>query len=480
MRWFNMGRSRRILVLLLVLILIAMPVYAKDNGVDELKFEDIEKLMNRYNPSIQVNKNIIKNLEDGIDAMEDARADSRDLEDAIDDLADAVSGLNKLIDGQNSMIDALNLSLYPEEGGYMPGQDDDLGPEAGQDGEEGEEGDDSEDGQPPIGDIPGYGAQADPLIYEMLGLTIRQVQGLYEMNIATLEQNRDMLRDQLDALEKLPSQIMELEKTILQLEMANESIVLGAQNLYLGYHTLARELDGLVQNLELLENQINIMTLQEELGMITSLDLMAAQNQKEALGLGVNTMEIQLTNLLGQLNLMFGQDFDVDLQVINTIAIDEDEIDDMDYKDDLKKAKRKSYAIKLKDYDYEISEHNLWWARRYGKSDDRRSAERDLENAEIELAQENKNVELAFHNSYENVQSKFSAYKNAVKVLEYEEKLYEILQLKDELGMISKISFKQGQVDYNGQINKFTATEQDLFQAWLSYEALLEGVDCQQ
>ena len=464
-------------MLMLVLILVAVPVYAKDDNVDQLKFEDIEKLMNRHNPSIQVNKNLIKNLEDGIDAMEDAEDDKEDLEDAIDGIDDGISMLNELIDDQTSMLEALNLSLFPGGEGFLPGEDDDTDTGLiGQDPDEenGEEDEGSGDIQLPINNQP------DGLVYGTLGKTIMYVQVLYEMNLQSLESNIDMLEDQLDALEKLPSQIMELEKTILQLEMANESIILGAQNLYLGYHTLVRELDGLAKNLELLEDQINIMTLQEELGMITSLDLMGLENQRDVLELAIATMESQLNNLLGQLNIMFGQDFDWELEIENTIKIDEDDIVDIDYKDDLKKARRNSYAIKIKDYDNEISDHNLWWAERYGKRADRRTAERDLENAEIELEQENKNVELTFHNSYENVQAKFSAYENAVKVLEYEKKQYEILELKYELGMISKINFKQGEAEYKSQMNKFTAVEQDLFQAWLVYEALLQGINFQQ
>ena len=206
-----MDKFRRILMLMLVLILVAVPVYAKDDNVDQLKFEDIEKLMNRHNPSIQVNKNLIKNLEDGIDAMEDAEDDKEDLEDAIDGIDDGISMLNELIDDQTSMLEALNLSLFPGGEGFLPGEDDDTDTGLiGQDPDEenGEEDEGSGDIQLPINNQP------DGLVYGTLGKTIMYVQVLYEMNLQSLESNIDMLEDQLDALEKLPSQIMELEKTI--------------------------------------------------------------------------------------------------------------------------------------------------------------------------------------------------------------------------------------------------------------------------
>ena len=164
----------------------------------------------------------------------------------------------------------------------------------------------------------------------------------------------------------------------------------------------------------------------------------------------------------------------------DTFAVDEETISNMDYEDDLKLAKRNSYAIKLKDYDYRICDHDLEWTRDYGNSDERRAARRDFDNARIEFDQERKNVELVFHKAYEEVQNKINAFENQNKNIEYQQKKYDILELKYELGMVSEIEFKQGKVEYDSQKNKAETAQQELFQVLLLYEALLEGINFQQ
>lgn len=439
-------------ILVLVAILIAMPVYAKDNSVDELRFKDIESLIMKESPAIQINKNARGNLRDGIAALEDAEDGKRDLEKAISGIDDAIDEMMSVVDKMRRGFDFVDINLPDEIAGDTLSDDP---PDFPVDIDLPDE-------------IPGLSSIEDQ-IYDML-----------QSNIASLEQNRAMLKNQLDALEKIPSQKMELEKTILQLEMADQAIVLGAENLYLGHNALAREIDSMVETLEILDNQIDIMLIQEEIGMITSLDLRGLENQREQLALAIKTMETQLEYLIGELNLMLGQDFDTDLVLEDAISIDERALSRINYRNDLRKAKRNSYAIKVKDYDYEIKDHDAWWASRYGSRDERRMADRDLDSAKIELNQEEKNVELAFHNSYENVQSKIDALEIEEKTLEYEQELYQILEIKYELGMVSDMEFRQGQADFNSKINTFLAAEQELFQTWLGYEALLQGINFQQ
>ncbi len=86
---------------------------------------------------------------------------------------------------------------------------------------------------------------------------------------------------------------------------------------------MQRQRDELVQNLELLDDQIDIMTIQEELGMITSLDVIDIKNQRGQMELGIKTLETQMDNIKGELNLMLGQDFDRPLELEDTFTVDE-------------------------------------------------------------------------------------------------------------------------------------------------------------
>ena len=190
----------------------------------------------------------------------------------------------------------LGESSEPEDKGILDNGSEEI-PELGDQDDEDKDDDSDED--------PDIGYEDQKLVIGTLAKTIGYVIGLYESNIATLKQNRSILEDQLEEfdkqIDKLPGQEMELDKAILQLEMANKGIIWGAQNLYLAYNSLQRQLDELVQQLELLDDQIDIMTIQEELGMVTSLDVIDIENQREQMILGIKILETQMDSLKGSL-----------------------------------------------------------------------------------------------------------------------------------------------------------------------------------
>ncbi|MBZ2173996.1 TolC family protein [Schnuerera sp. xch1] len=456
-------------ILVLAIILIAVPTYAHQvksgKKIHKLQFEDIETLIMERNPTIQINKNMRKNLNDNKndieDAIEDAEDDKEDLEDAIDQMDETIGELNQKIKELEVLKNSLDYENDKPEGNSTNGDVNSM-----------DDGSDTD-----------LGSKYNNL-YKALEGTIIKVQELYQSNIMTLTQNKRAMRDQLEdfdkEIDKLPNQKIELDKTILQLEMVNESTVWGAQNLYLGYTNLQRQRDELAQNLELLDDQIDIMNIQQELGMVTPLEVSGIENQREQMVISLETLETQMDNIKGELNLMLGQDFDTPLKLEDELDIDEEIVSDMDYEDDLELAKKNSYSLELKTYDYRIQDNNEEWADDYGNYGDYRVAERNSENATIELDQERKNVELAFHKAYEEVHNKITALENEKRNLEYQQQKYDALKLRYELEMISKIEWKQGKAEYDSQKNKVETAQQDLLQAWLQYEAFVEGMNFQQ
>lgn len=474
-------------ILVLLIVLISMPSYASEvvleKEIDILKFEDIEDLIKKQNPTIKINENTKKNLGDSIDALRDARYDKRDLEDAIDGIEDAIDGMYEAIKAQDAMINGLNQMLIP--GAPIPGQGPGpQGPEKAQekleDGEDGQK-DQSEESDEP-GSMPGPGPAPGPeQVYEnLVGVqigTLQFVKGLYKSNIASLEQNVEALENQLKEFDKLPGKEMELEKAILQIDMGEESIIWGGQNLYLGYSGLQRQRRELVQNLQLLDDQIDIMLIQKELGMLIQLDLNSITSQREEMILGIKTLDNQIKNLGRELNLILGQDINKELRLEDDFTIDEKTIARVDYKDDLKTSKENSYSIELKDYDYNIQSHNMYWADKHGSSDEYRAARRDLENARIGLEEEREKVELSFAKAYQELQNKIEVLKNEQRNLEFEEEKYNAVELKYELGMLSKMELKQAISEYNSRKNKVQIGKQDVFQSLLQYQSLLRGMD---
>lgn len=471
-------------ILALIFILLASPTHASDvsarDGIELLKFEDINSLMIRQNPTIKINDNTRRNLRDAIEALRDSKDDKRDLEDAIDGLEDALDGLNQAIDGQDILIENLQQMLVPGDGmpGQTPGLEEGLDP--------GEEQDpDQEDGQVPgqtpgPGEIPGMPPALDPAYQQIVGsqiATLQYIKGLYSSNIATLEQNIESLENQIKEFEKLPAREKELEKTIMQIEMADESIIWGAKNLYLGYNALSIQRQDLIRNLEVLDDQIDIVNIQKALGMVTSLDLDEIKKQREELIFGIKALDTQMDNLLGEFNLMIDGQYNELFELDYNFDLDEEEITGIEYENDLKLAKENSYSTKLKEYDYEIQKIYMEWEDKHGDSDSYKAARRDFENIGVELGQEDSQIELTFFQAYQDLTKKLDIFKNEKANFEHEEKKHEIEELKYELGMISRLDMEQARSAYYSQDNKVKVAEQDLFQIMLQYRALTRGMN---
>lgn len=479
-----MKRNRWILVLFI--ILLAAPTYASDvtarESIEILKFEDINTLMIKQNPTIKINDNTRRNLRDAIDALRDTKDDERDIEDAIDGLEDALDRLNQAIEGQDALIENLGLMLIP---GGMPGQE----PNPGQIPDQGEVQDPSQgEGQvPPVlgqdqipGQVPGMPPALDPAYQQIVGAqiaTLQSVKGLYTSNIATLEQNIESLKNQLKEFEKIPARIMELEKTILQIEIGDETIIWAAKNLYLGYNSLSIQRSDLIRNLEVLDDQIDIVNIQKAMGMVTSLDLDEIKKQRQDLIFGIKTLDTQMDNLLGELNLMIDGQYNELFEFAYNFDLDEKEINDIEYEKNLELAKENSYSSKVKEYDYEIQKIYMEWEDDHGDSDSFKSARRDFENIGVELDQEEGKIELTFFQVYQELKNKLDIFNNEKDNFEHEERKHEILELKYELGMISRLEMEQGRSEYYSQNNEVETAQQDLFQIKLQYNSLIRGIN---
>lgn len=354
---------------------------------------------------------------------------------------------------------------------------------------EGEEGSDGEEpgpgpGLPGPGDMPGMPGLPGMDLEEIFSTqtkaqiqTIEYVKALYKSNISSLEQQKESLESQLDEFDKFPSQELQLDKSIFQIDMATDSLVWGAKNLYLACNGLNRQRAEMVDNLELLDDQIDIVILQEELGMATSIDRVEISNQREEMIFGIKSLDDEIANIKRDLNVMLGRDVNKDFQIEGNFTPDEEAIAEIDYYDDLKAAKANSNAARLKEFDYDIKYEDMKWIYEYGSSDELKSVKRELENVEVEYEEEIKNVKSVFSQIYYELQNKVDLLNKERKNLKLEKEKYEMLELRYDLEMISEMELKQGYSDYNAKENVTQDAEQELFQILLQYESLLEGMD---
>ena len=464
-------------MLILAISLSSLPVYGtvEDKKVD-ISFEDIETLMLEESPTIKANKNILNSLIDGKQIIRDAKDDKKDLEKAISEMNNAIGGLNQAISQQKKIMNDLQAVL--EDMQNLPGEDDfsdinidDLSLEE-------------------LVELLGQGnlfpenttqlLLKDPLLYMSLLQTVGFVQGVYEMNLQTLRQNRNSLRDQLDEFDKLVNRDIELDKTILQLEMANKGIIYGAQRLFLGHNSLMRQKNELLSSLDILKSQIDILKLQEELGMINSLSREEVTRQRDDLKEALVTLDDQAKNIRSEFNLMLGRDFHAPLNLIEDIDFDLDLIGEMKYSSDLREAKDNSISIKLKRHDLTIKTNELGWAQRKNDFYELRAAEREYRNVEMEFDQEYRTIEYDFNKSYLNVMNKFKAYEREIDNLDFETRRFNIVDLRHRLGMISDLEFKQAKLTLDSLNNKIQEARQALFTSYMDYELLVDGFNFSQ
>lgn len=426
-----MKKFRYILTLIIVLSITVNPIYA--SNISNIKFTEVEGLVKKLNPTVRINENVKSNLLDSISEIEKNRYDLKSLRHDISDMDQAIKQQEI---GLNDLQNLKDLQKLEE---IIDDYDIDLD----------------------IGDI---------VSTQIKGLNL-----LYQSNISLLKKSRNEMQDKADNYDKLYSKELELEKAILNLEMANKNIIYGAQSLYLGYNDLIRHKSGLTGNLDLLEKQIEIVKLQEELGFVKSLDVNEVEIQIQGIKSTIKDLENQMETIKKDFNLMLGRDFHKTLELEDSFKIDQKIISNIDYKKDLKLAKRNNYSIKLKNYDYEIKDNDLIWAEEYGNYNDRRLARRDFENTQTEFVQMHKEVESTFDKIYEKVETKSDKLETTRKQFEHEEEKYRISELKYEQGMISGIELKKDMIEYNTKKNDLKAVKQDLFKTLIEYKGFLDG-----
>lgn len=265
---------------------------------------------------------------------------------------------------------------------------------------------------------------------------------IYGYIIANLEGNKLSLQKQLESLD---DQQGDLWKSWLQVEQGKNQATWGAQQIYLSYFNLGKTRDNLQTNLTLLQKKLTVLQLKESLGLATHIETIGTEAQIKELTLSLNTLNEGLESMLGQMNVMLGQDFDTELTFSEPSSVSQSKLRDMDYEEDLDAALDQSYTVRLQE-----------------ESDDREDAER--------------NFTLAFHKAYQNVQDK----KNALELEQYklsnEQLKYDQNVLMNSVGLISTLDFEGLRSLYTTQVNKVKTAEQDVLQAYTAYDWMKKGL----
>ncbi|NMA68591.1 MAG: TolC family protein [Desulfitobacterium sp.] len=236
----------------------------------------------------------------------------------------------------------------------------------------------------------------------------------YEAIIANLTMTKMSLEANIEALE---AQRDNLWKSYLQVEQSETQIIQGVQSLFLSYFNLLEQRGSLADAVEIMESQLKVSKISESLGLGTSYDTLKLEIQLKEQKRTLNDIDKTLEDMIGSINLMLGQDYDVNLTLLEAKAMKKSLIRNIDYDEDLEEALKLSYDVRLAD-----------------KNNDREQAERQFT--------------FAFHQAYQNLKDKLKALELAEEKLEYEKIFYDLNELKHSLGLMSKLEFEGNSLTY--------------------------------
>lgn len=253
-------------------------------------------------------------------------------------------------------------------------------------------------------------------------------------------------------IEQIDAQIKSLEdsdddlwKSYVQVEEGKNQTIRGVQQMFLGYFTAEQGRDELKSNLDLLESQLKVAKLRESLGMETSISTLETESQIKELQLTLDSLNKSLESMLGNINIMLGQDFDTELTLEEPPEVTRSMLRDMDYEEDLEDALIQSYDVRLEE-----------------DSDDIKNAKRSFT--------------LSFHQVYQNVLDKQKALELAQEKLTLEQKKYDQNYLMFSLGLMSSLDFDGIRSLYKTKTNAVETAERELLQAYTDYEWMKKGL----
>lgn len=231
-----------------------------------------------------------------------------------------------------------------------------------------------------------------------------------------------------------------------------------AQSLMISYEMLRQRKETAEQVKTLRETQANAVRLQTQAGLSTEADILAADQSLSAADQNLISADANMETIYQELCYRLGQPTDGTFVIGQVPSSDPAQIGEFHLEEDIKKA---------------ISNNNSVMEER-GSSKGKESSAVKEKADRVKLAEEK--TASAMKKLFEDVKQKEQAYQNAKETLEKEEKLYSLLEQKNQLGMLSSQEYLAGQVSYQQQKLNFRLADLELLQAMETYRWAIRGV----
>ena len=284
-------------------------------------------------------------------------------------------------------------------------------------------------------------------------------------DIAANERDIMQMSAQIDQMRSDPVRNT-FNRAVLQINSANRQIIWGVESMYLGYHMLNNQLLQARENLNTLDRNIEIMQRRQAIGHVTQRAVQTLRTTRSQLVAGIATMENELENLKGQINLMLGREFDAPIQINAIPEADREFLESRDSERDLRNARGANATLNIARID--MDEQSQLWGEPARRQE--AIARNNYESEVRALSQRQVSLERAFEDRLTNLEL-------AEEQLELLEETLEETQRRFDRGLVSRNDLAQAQSEVTLQEIRVAAADAELFGAIRRYEWFVRGLN---
>lgn len=297
--------------------------------------------------------------------------------------------------------------------------------------------------------------------------------------IVVLENQIIGIKAQIDGLkDQVGDNQADLANAISRMALNNEKItnelIQSSKKLIFGYDKANIQKSIIEKRLSQLDAELEVMQVRQKLGYVIDEHIDTLIQQQDQLNLTLETIDSELKAIQRQLNIFLGQDVGIELDIVKPVIENniQDKIRTEDQ--DIDSVFANNDDIKLQELDLgmkviELSRINDKYSIPY------QIALRERENEELKLDELKRNVHSSFIDIVNRFNQTLMLCNNQNEVLKTEKKKIDTISLKYELGMIAKMDYERGMLEYTINERNLQNTKIDLYMKYLDYEWAING-----
>lgn len=290
------------------------------------------------------------------------------------------------------------------------------------------------------------------------------------MTFDSLQSSYDALKEQFDDLKEGKIQD-DYDAVVRQLRNTEDQMIKTAETIYINILELQNTDGQLQRSLAAMNRTVQEMELRYDLGQISALQLQQTESGRTQLKSSLETVEMNLNNLIVQMEVMIGAEQTGELKLGEIPDVTDEQIAAMDLEKDLASAKEVSYALfdaqkTLNDaketYEDAIDGKGI-------NSYQRKSAEHTWKAAQYTYEAAVQSFELSFRTAFNAVADQQQILKASQTALALQQDTYASMELKYQQGSISKNALQDAKDDLDDAQTAVDTARHNLFTAYRTY-----------